>query len=279
MSEVKISILGCGWLGVPLGKYFRERGFSVKGSVTNPLKFELLRESGIMPFRIILNDDGVDYNDFAFFDCDALIISIPPGRSSGSATNFPLRIKNLIPLIQRAETRKVIFISSTSVYPDKLQIAKEDDLALPDKESGLALLQTEKLLKSETDFNTTVLRFGGLIGADRNPARFLQKSMTVIPDAPVNLIHQDDCIRIISEVVGQEIWGETFNASSPDHPMKSDFYRKAARISGLPEPLISDEKGAYKIVDSSKLIERLKYRFIYPSPMDYLERVSKPAES
>lgn len=279
MNKSKISILGCGWLGLPLAKHFITQGFSVNGSVTNPLKFDLLQESGIEPYRLVLNDDGVDCDDFRFFDCDILIISVPPGRSSGNAANFPVRIKNLIPLISKAETRKVIFISSTSVYPDNFQVTRESDIVLPDKESGKALLETEQLLKSENRFKTTVLRFGGLIGADRNPARFLQKSTYSIPDAPVNLIHQEDCVEIISEMVRQKIWGETFNACSPEHPMKSDFYRKAAQILGFPEPLISDAKGAYKIIDSSKLIERLKYRFIFLNPMDYLERTNKPAES
>lgn len=278
MSKEKISILGCGWLGLPLGKYFADQGFSVKGSVTNPLKFDLLQEAEISPFRIVLTDFGVEYDDVVFFDSDVLIIAIPPGRGSGNALNFPLRIKNLVPFIQKAEIRKVIFISSTSVYPDNFQAAKENELAIPDKESGLALLQTENLLISETRFKTTILRFGGLIGADRNPARFVQKSTFLIPDAPVNLIHQDDCVEIISEIVRQEIWGETFNACCPEHPMKGDFYRKAAQISGFPEPMISKVKGPHKIVDSSKLIDRLKYRFIFPSPMDYLEHINKPEE-
>lgn len=278
MSKGKISILGCGWLGLPLGKYFTDQGFSVKGSVTNLLKFDILRQAGINPFRIVLTDVSVEYEDVSFFDSDILIIAIPPGRSSGNAMNFPHRIENLVPFIQKAQIQKVIFISSTSVYPDNFQVATENELVVPDKESGLALLQTENLLKSENGFRTTILRFGGLIGADRNPARFLQKSTFLIPDAPVNLIHQADCVGIISEIVRQQIWGETFNACCPEHPLKGDFYRKAAQISGFPEPPISEVKGVYKIVDSSKLIDRLKYKFIYPSPMDYLDLMEKSAE-
>ena len=69
----------------------------------------------------------------------------------------------------------------------------------------------------------------------------------------------------------QELWGETLNACCPEHPLKKDFYRKAARISGLPEPKISDEIESYKIVDSSKLERLLKYQFKYSNPLDYLE--------
>jgi 3-hydroxyisobutyrate dehydrogenase-like beta-hydroxyacid dehydrogenase len=35
IENKSISILGCGWLGVPLAKHLIQKGFSVKGSVTS----------------------------------------------------------------------------------------------------------------------------------------------------------------------------------------------------------------------------------------------------
>ncbi len=275
MNKGTISILGCGWLGLPLGKFLISKGFSVKGSVTDTNKFEILSDAGISPYRIVLNETVAIVVDQTFFDCDVLIISIPPRRTSHIERIFPAKIAQLIPFILESGLSKVLFISSTSVYPDKNQLAKEDDTLVPDKESGRALLLAENLLNNLTDFQTTILRFGGLIGADRNPARFLQKSTVPVPNSPVNLIHQDDCIGIISAIIEQNLWGETLNASSPEHPLKKDFYSRAAQISGLPEPLISEKPEAYKIVDSSKLIRLLNYRFKYQSPIDYLESLEQ----
>ena len=275
MNKGTISILGCGWLGLPLGKFLISKGFSVKGSVTDTNKFEILSDAGISPYRIVLNETVAIVVDQTFFDCDVLIISIPPRRTNHIERIFPAKIAQLIPFILESGLSNVLFISSTSVYPDKNQLAKEEDTLVPDKESGRALLLAENLLNNLTDFQTTVLRFGGLIGADRNPARFLQKSTVPVPNSPVNLIHQDDCIGIISAIIEQDLWGETLNASSPEHPLKKDFYSRAAQISGLPEPLISEKPEAYKIVDSSKLIRLLNYRFKYPSPIDYLERMEQ----
>lgn len=275
MNKGTISILGCGWLGLPLGKFLISKGFSVKGSVTDTNKFEILSDAGISPYRIVLNETVAIVVDQTFFDCDVLIISIPPRRTNHIERIFPAKIAQLIPFILESGLSNVLFISSTSVYPDKNQLAKEDDTLVPDKESGRALLLAENLLNNLTDFQTTVLRFGGLIGADRNPARFLQKSTVPVPNSPVNLIHQDDCIGIISAIIEQDLWGKTLNASSPEHPLKKDFYSRAAQISGLPEPLISEKPEAYKIVDSSKLIRLLNYRFKYPSPIDYLERMEQ----
>jgi 3-hydroxyisobutyrate dehydrogenase-like beta-hydroxyacid dehydrogenase len=43
----KISILGCGWLGLPLAKAIVENGFSVKGSTTSTDKLTALENAGI----------------------------------------------------------------------------------------------------------------------------------------------------------------------------------------------------------------------------------------
>lgn len=271
IEKKSISILGCGWLGVPLARHFTEKGFIVKGSVTSTDKFGLLREAGILPFRIVLSDTEVIMDDPDFFKCDVLIISIPPRRIEEIEQVFPSQIRRLLPFILKSGIQKVIFISSTSVYPDQNQIAREEDLSIPDKASGRALIEAENILKEQSEFKTTIIRFGGLIGADRNPARFLLKSAQPIANAPVNLIHQDDCIGIISAIVEQELWGETLNACCPAHPMKKEFYEKAAIQSGLSAPVISEELASFKTIDSSKLIRLLNYQFIYPSPMDYLD--------
>jgi nucleoside-diphosphate-sugar epimerase len=271
MTAGTVSILGCGWLGLPLGKHLRNRRFSVKGSVTTPEKFGLLRTSGVVPYRIVLNDTDIEVDDPAFFETDVLIISIPPRRIDGIERIFAAQIAQLIPVILKAGIQKVIFISSTSVYPENLQTATENDTLSPDKASGKALIIAENLLKSLIDFQTTIIRFGGLIGADRNPARFLLKSDRPVANVPVNLIHQDDCIGIILAILKQDLWGETLNACCPEHPLKKDFYGKAAQISGLPEPRVSDNQEAYKVIDSSKLQRLLKYNFKYKSPMDYLD--------
>ncbi len=271
MGTGTVSILGCGWLGFPLGEHLQNKGFTVKGSVTSAEKFDLLSSSGILPYLIVLSNTEIVVDNASFFETDVLIVSIPPRRVEGIALIFPAQIEQLILFILKYRIRKVIFISSTSVYPEDSQTATENDILFPDKESGKACLAAENVLKNQTDFETTVIRFGGLIGADRNPARFLLKSNRPVANVPVNLIHQDDCIGIIDAIIEQDLWGETLNACCPEHPLKKDFYGKAARISGLPEPLVSDRVEAYKIIDSSKLQHLLKYKLKYQSPMDYLD--------
>jgi UDP-N-acetyl-D-mannosaminuronate dehydrogenase len=45
INEKNISILGCGWLGLPLAKGSIGKGISVKGSTTSPNKISILEKS------------------------------------------------------------------------------------------------------------------------------------------------------------------------------------------------------------------------------------------
>lgn len=270
----RISILGCGWLGFPLAEQLIAKGFQVKGSVTSRSKLRRMATAGIEPYRLVLDVDKVQLTDPAFFDTDLVIVAIPPRRVDFIETIFPAQMKQLVSQLEKHKVSRVLFISSTSVYNELNKKVAEDDVLLPDKPSGKALLLAEYLLKQNPAFETTVLRFGGLIGADRNPARFLsRKKITISGTKPVNLIHLDDCLQIIMKIIDGQVWGKTFNACSPVHPTRKEFYEKASAVSGIPAPEFNDEKSPYKLVDSSKLIRMLDYQFKFPSPMDYLASI------
>jgi nucleoside-diphosphate-sugar epimerase len=177
--------------------------------------------------------------------------------------------------VEELVIKKVLFISSTSVYESQNKELREGEEGNPEKASGRALLAAEKLFTESDKFETTILRFGGLIGYDRNPARFLQGKTNVAGESPVNLIHRDDCVNIIAQILDKGIWGEVFNASSPEHPTKRGFYTKAAKISEVAAPGFTDELEDFKIINSDKLIKALDYSFAYKSPMDYLKELEE----
>lgn len=269
-----ISILGCGWLGTALGKRFLTKGVAVKGSAASADSYNLLEMTGIQTYHIKVNPDEVFVDYKNFFNTDVLVIALPP-RGDNVIENFPKQISQVAELIGETKIKKVIFVSSTSVYQPWNGMVREGDEGYPSKAKGKALLKAEKLLQALPEVKTTVVRLGGLIGYDRNPARFVAGKTDVVADTPVNLIHRDDAVQIILKLIENEIWGEVFNACSPQHPTKREFYTKAAAISGLPAPVFSHAQENYKIVNSDKLVSRLGYAFKYISPMDYLKEVEE----
>ncbi|NNT70947.1 SDR family oxidoreductase [Flavobacterium sp. IMCC34852] len=259
-----ISILGCGWLGLPLAKSLIAKGFSVKGSTTSLEKISLLQNAGINPFLLTLSEEEISGNMDSFLsDSDILIIDIPPKLRGNSGENFVAKIEQIIPFIEKSTVNKVLFVSSTSVYADDNSVITEATQPQPDTESGKQIKEAEQLLQSNANFKTTVIRFGGLIGEDRHPIRFLAgRQQLENPDGPINLIHQTDCIGIIDRIIARDCFGETFNAVAPFHPTRKNYYTQKAKALGLSLPEFDHSKTSVgKTILSDKIETFLGYEF------------------
>lgn len=152
----------------------------------------------------------------------------------------------------------MIFVSSTSVCTNET--------------SPLKIIEE---LFQNTDIKTTILRFGGLIGYSRNPANFFKNGRTVKnSNAPVNMIHGDDCLSIISEIIRQDMFDEVFNCCSPSHPTKKEFYSYCAVSENFEIPIFDyiNDLSIYNIIKSDKLISQLSYKFIYSDLMKIYEK-------
>lgn len=273
IKDKSISVLGCGWLGLPLAGLFVQQGYRVKGSVTSEEKLETLFDKGILPYQLTISDKEINCSDLqGFLESEILVINFPPSRRPDITTYHPAQIALLIQAIEASPVKHVLFISSTSVYPDLNREITEQDIVPATKGSGQALLLAENLLLSQTRFTTTILRLGGLIGYDRMPARFLAGKKDVENgDAPINVIHQDDCIGLISALIEQEVWEDIFHAAADEHPTRRVYYTLAAEKAGLEVPTFAEGKPlCFKIINSDKIKRRLHYTFKHPNPLALL---------
>ncbi|HEY4629376.1 MAG TPA: SDR family oxidoreductase [Flavobacterium sp.] len=264
----KISILGCGWLGLPLAKALIKNGFSVNGSTTSAEKLSILEKAGISPFLISLDSKSISGAIEVFLqESSTLIIDIPPKLRGTNKENFVEKIKVLIPFIEKSSVKNVLFVSSTSVYGEENDIVTEESPLNPDTESGKQLVEVEQLLQSNTNFKTNVLRFGGLIGEDRHPVKFLAGRENLDnPHAPINLIHQEDCIGIILKIIETNSWNETFNAVTPFHPSRSTYYTQKATDLNLALPKFNHQNASIgKTILSDKMETILNYTFTKPN--------------
>jgi nucleoside-diphosphate-sugar epimerase len=256
-----ISILGCGWYGLPLAKQLLAQGFKVKGSTTSQQKLSTLKAAGIDPYLMEVNVNELLCQP-DFFHSETLVICIPPKRSTGDQGSFPKKIEKIAIAAGTGKVTKIIFISSTSVYGDLNKSVTESEEPKPQTASGEAMILAENILKSNKNFKTIIIRFAGLIGPDRDPARFFAGKQN-LPNgqAPINLIHLEDCIGITQAILEQTTFGYTINASSPDHPTRQSFYASAARKSGLNPPGFIDELTSWKIVATNYIPELIPYNF------------------
>lgn len=262
---MKISILGCGWLGLPLAKELLKNDHAVKGSTTTPWKLAKLSSEGIKSFLISVSSEGIS-GDFSSFldDADVLIIDFPPGLKKNPDLNYSKAIKKLVVELERQKIQKVIFVSSISVFQDDENFPEYSEESIPNGNSKAAqqLISAEELLQN-ADVRTVIIRFGGLLGKERHPVKQLSGRKDVKnPKAPVNLIQLVDCIAIILKIIEKDHFRGIFHGVNPAHPKKEAYYTKKATEFNLFAPQFDQKStSSGKIIASTKLQKELNFSF------------------
>lgn len=256
-----ISILGCGWFGLELAKALIPLGYQVKGSSTSTEKLNLLAQYQIQPFLIKFEKDREIY-DPLFFQSDILFVCLPPKRNTSEQAAFQGKIQRISEEAKKNQVKHLIFISSTAVYGNTNSEITELTEPQPETESGKAIVIAENLLKVQNNFTSTIIRFAGLVGPGRHPGRFFA-GKTDLPNglAPINLIHLTDCIGISLKIITDKLFGYTFNACSPDHLTKQEFYTAAALKLQMTPPAFKTELLNWKQI-STVQHSLLNYKYL-----------------
>lgn len=269
---MQISILGCGWLGLPLGAQLKTVGHSIKGSTTRKEKISLLEEKGISPFLIDLGDEHTttDAAKMGFFDCDILIISVPPRSKTMPPDYHPQQIKQVLSHIKPTEAPNIIYISATSVYPKNTDVANETYPINAASTGNKALYEAEQLLLG-SGYPLNILRCGGLMGYDRIPAKYFEGKTVANGANPVNYIHRDDVIGIIETLIAKNTWGNTYNLVAPMHPSRIEVFKKNVQDFNFVPPNFSVEPipTICRLILGEKVIKTLQYDFLFPDPLEF----------
>lgn len=285
MFPSSVSILGCGWLGLPLGADLVHQGVTIRGSTTTPSRLAALRNAGIEPFLLRLDphlssDDNID----RFFSTEAVVLNIPPPRNVDDPTAFhQAQIRAVCEAAQAGRTRHLIMASSTSVYPNVDRLVTEDDQPPGDPEampgrrrrSGRMLLTAEETALATDGLRVSIVRLAGLYGGSRQPGRFLAGRTDVArPQAPVNMIHQDDATGTIKALLERAEDGLIVNACASTHPTRQQFYTAAAKVLDLEPPTFdTDDTRGGKRVCNQRLRTEVGYTLQRPDVLADLEQL------
>ena len=256
--------MGCGWLGFPLAQSLIKEGYTVYGTTTSQDKLAFLEKAGIVSFLIAVSEEGIKGPIAELLgNVNTLIINIPPKLRGSNAENYVQKMEHVQKALKYSNVQKIVFVSSTSVYGDGQGSVTAVTVPKPTTESGKQLLSSEKLFRHIPNVETTIIRFGGLIGKDRHPITMLSgKKGLQNGNHPVNLIHLDDCVRLIESVIKKHWWGEVFNAVYPLHPTKEEYYRQIAKARGLKPPEYGQNlQSPGKLIDAHKLQSVKKFNF------------------
>jgi len=207
---------------------------------------------------------GINFN--RLFKVDLLIINIPPGRKKNTPEFYEEQIKYLKYQLQSSKVRGVVFVSSTSFYPDTGGVVNIDTPANLTQGSSKAVVKGERQI-SQVNQPLTILRCGGLMGKDRIPGKWFAGKITKGADTPVNYIHLDDIIKTINHIV--EEWNEgqgnaIHNLVSDHHPTRKEVHEKMAKKYGFDLPIWEEPS-----IIPSKIVESSFKKSDLKSPLSF----------
>jgi nucleoside-diphosphate-sugar epimerase len=263
MSQPKVFVLGAGFIGKPLALQLKQSGYDVSVSVRNIENAKKLLPDGISVHAFSVGD-VLQLEDS--FSCDTLVICYPIGSRSQPAASHLKQADWLSKHFPISSLKQVILTSSTSVYPDGFGLVDEN-FKTPPTDHGLVQWEYEQALQKIYGSKLTVFRLAGLIGAHRQPGRFLAGKVNLPnPNSPVNLVHQADVIRFLLTAIDQGVVGEVFNLCHNNHPTRAEYYTNAALTLELIPPIFSTEQ-----IKNPKIVDNTKSKVFFG--LDYLSPI------
>lgn len=256
----KVSILGAGWLM----QKFIQKYLNVYNLLYTYRKPYETTEQESNALLVHLDGERIYGSMDKLLETETLILSVPPPSSRN-----PYKPSVLLPYLEKSKVKKILLLSSTSVYLKSNGSVDEKSPLNPHS----SMYELEQAILSINNVALTILRFGGLIGAERHPGNFFRRTLQLSNgNALVNLIHYEDCLSIIHQIIQNDIWGTCFNCCADHHPVKKDFYTAAAASLGYELKVDATlSPNSYVLVDNSKLKRVLNYEFLHNDLMALIE--------
>jgi len=238
-KKLRISIIGCGWLGKPLYKTLREN-YEVSCYTRRQEEIHL---------------DHYYYNPpkkSLFWDCDYLIVAI------STKDNYLETLKQIA--FHVSTNAVLILMSSISVYREyDCEIDEGNPITHSSKQA-----EAEQLMQTLRD-KLIILRLGGLMGDDRIAGKW--SKVSVFADGFVNYVHRDDVIGVVGALLSQKKEQGIFNVVAPKHPLRSLVHRNNSKKFGF--ELGEFKEMSHRKIFSTALERDIKYSFRYSDPLKF----------
>ncbi|HEY5298729.1 MAG TPA: SDR family oxidoreductase [Verrucomicrobiae bacterium] len=274
---MRVLIVGCGYVGLPLGIELVRLGHEVFGLRRNSARANELKSAGIQPlFADITKLEELNKlpRDFDW------VVNCVAANGADYSETYLRGTKNLMAWLENSPPKKFIYTSSTSVYgQDDGSPVKETSPTEPLAETSKVLVQTEKVLFAafaEKNFPVVILRVAGIYGPDRGHLfkQFLKNEARIDGDGArfLNMIHRDDVVGCIISALKSGRAGEIYNVVDDEPVSQLNFLVWLAGTLGKypppsePENLEARKRGATnKRVSNRKLKMELGYPFKHPN--------------
>ena len=244
----KIAIIGCGYVGTALSKYwYQKQTYSVIATTT---RLERVAELEAVATQVVVmkGEDSQAVRSLVQ-NQDTLILSIAPisDRQVDAKAYWETYIptaKNLVAALKETDSvKQLIYLSSCSVYGNKNGgWVNEASSVDTESEYNKVLYEAEQILLDlgREDVKVCILRLGGIYGVDRElTKRFERIAGKTIPGSGeifTSWIHLDDIIAAV-DFAQENRWSGIYN-------LVNDFNFTIQELSDL----VCDRQGVARVV-------------------------------
>jgi nucleoside-diphosphate-sugar epimerase len=261
---MRVLIVGCGYVGLPLGKELVRQGHEVFGLRRSALAADEMQSAGIHPLLADVTQPETLAKLPRDFDWVVNCTASGGGDADDYRKIYLEGNRNLISWLAGSPLKKFIYTSSTSVYgQNDGSVVTEKSAAEPEAPTSKVLVETEKLLLAaakinlkatdsphnrppapispsggvgrdegaavaERKFPAVVLRVAGIYGPARGHSfkQFLRGEARIEGDGArwLNMIHRDDLIGVIIAALHHAKPGEIYNAVDNEPVSQLDFF-------------------------------------------------------
>ena len=241
---MRVLIVGCGYVGVPLGVELVEQGHEVFGLRRSAAGEAEMTAVGIKPLVADITRPKDLANLPGPFDWVVNTVSSTKGGEEEYRQIYLQGTRNLIKWLAPTPLKKFVYTSSTSVYGQTDgSVVKESSPTEPSSATSQVLVETEKLLLDAAQsrkFPAVILRVAGIYGPGRghlflqylrNEARIAGKGERIL-----NMIHRDDLISVMLAALKNGRGGEIYNATDDEPVAQIHFFRWLSESLGKSMP-------------------------------------------
>jgi nucleoside-diphosphate-sugar epimerase len=284
---MRVLIVGCGYVGVPLGAELVRLGHEVFGLRRSVRAADELKSAGIQPLFADITQPAMLAKLPRKFDW---VVNCAASGGGGAADYWKIYLegnRNLISWLADSPPGKFIYTSSTSVYgQNDGSIVTEKSPAEPEADTAKVLVETENYLLADAggsrgrpprqNFPAVILRVAGIYGPARGHwfKQFLKNEARIEGGGArfLNMIHRDDLIGVIIAALKNGRPGEIYNAADDAPVSQLNFLKWLAAELKRPMPAsvsadaeVLRRRGVTnKRVSNAKLKAELKYEFRFP---------------
>jgi nucleoside-diphosphate-sugar epimerase len=278
---MRVLIVGCGYVGLPLGAELIKQDHEVFGLRRSPGAETELRSAGIKPLIGDITKAEQLAQLPASYDWVVNCVSASGGGAEEYREVYLQGMRHVLAWLGAAPPRKFVYTSSTSVYgQNDGSLVKETSPTEPAADTAKTLVETEKVLLEgvrQTNFPAVILRLAGIYGPGRgywfrqylkNEARIEGTGARIL-----NMIHRDDVVGAIIAALKSGRPGEVYNAVDDEPVSQLNFFQWLSGPLGkeLPPSVAEDTDAEHKRgvtnkkVSNRRLKMELGYQFKYPT--------------